>query len=101
MNNAQQMQDVARALQNDPAAVQQFQAELQKIQVETVLKTAVSQFQKICFQRCVEQISSNRLSGGEEKCMYQCAKNRLQVGHKVTEVVQGMISQSKQNEGFY
>lgn len=94
-------QALLQAVQNDPAAMQQLQTEMQTLQVETMLKATVSDFQKICFTKCIEQVSSNRMSRGEETCLIMCAQNRLKVAQKVQEIVQGMIQQQESRSGYY
>ena len=88
-------------LSQDPAAVQQLQAELGKLQAEGMMKQVVSEIQKQCFKRCVDTVPSQQLTRSEEQCMLQCANNRFKIAEKVGEVIQGMMQQQEQSQGFY
>merc|ERR1712071_81891 len=101
MDEQAQLAAVLQQLQSDPAAAQQLQVEMQKIQVDGLIKAQVSEIQKSCFKRCIETTASNRLTHGEEQCMLQCAMNQFSVADKVKRTVQEMLQQQQQQSGFH
>ena len=52
MDEQAQLAAVLQQLQSDPAAAQQLQVEMQKIQVDGLIKAQVSEIQKLCFKGC-------------------------------------------------
>ena len=90
-----------QAVQSDPAALQQLQFEMQKMQTQQAFKQGISAIQKLCWGQCVESIQAKRLTGGEEACMMQCANNTFSIQEMVQKSVQQTLQQQQESRGFY
>ena len=90
-----------QALQSDPTAMRQLQTEMQQMQLQAGLKQGISMIQKMCWGRCIESIQANRLTGGEEACMMQCANNTFAIQEAVQKHVQNHLEEQSRAQGFY
>ena len=92
-----QMAQVLETIQRDPAAAQQMQAEIAKMQVQQALKAQVSAVHKKCFPKCFTEVTVDRASSSQEKCLITCGKDMVKVSQLVKTEIDEMIQRNNAN----
>lgn len=96
----QAMLQAAQQIQSDPAAVQQLQVEIQKLQMHSALKQQINAIHRKCFPKCFEaEVTIDRASPAQERCLVKCGKELLQVNQLVKAEMDAMVQ--KQQERRY
>merc|ERR1712226_996561 len=98
----QRTMQLLQQIQQDPAPAQQLQAEMQKMQVQAALKAQVSAIHKKCFPKCfTAEVTIDRASSGQEKCLANCGKELIQVSMLVKKEIEDMVQRSSQSRSSY
>lgn len=98
----QQMALAAQQLAADPAAVQQLQAEIGKIQVQSALKAQVTQIHAKCFPQCItDEVTIDRASAAQERCLIKCGTQLIQVSMMVKNEVDSMVQRANEHRSNY
>merc|ERR1711990_618025 len=84
MADQQAMMAGLQQLAQDPAALQQLQAEMGKAQVSVIHSK--------CFPQCVTgEVTVDRASAAQERCLIQCGTQMIQVSQMVKSEIDSMV----------
>ena len=98
----QRTMQLLQMVQQDPAAAQQVQAEMQKLAMQAGLKAQVSAIHKKCFPKCfTSEVTIDRASSGQEKCLATCGKEMIQTSMLVKKEIEDMLQRNSQSRSSY